>query len=111
MFLIVASICDDHAFCFKELGRSNCTVADLAVFVSEHAHHAIKAAIAAGMNPDRVIGIPNLYEAAKHLKSELREGDLVLLRGRGTEHLSRICLRPIRRDRVLENSLWQDDCV
>ena len=75
---------------FKELGEVTAQVADLAVFVSEHAHYAIKSAIASGMKPDRVIGHSDLYEAAKHLKSELREGDLVLLRGRGTEHLSRI---------------------
>ena len=94
--LVISNVsdCGKHAqrprVLFKELGEVTAQVADLAVFVSEHAHYAIKSAIAGGMRPDRVIGHSDLYEAAKYLKSELREGDLVLLRGRGTEHLSRI---------------------
>ncbi len=94
--LVISNVsdCGQHAgrprVLFKELGEVTAQVADLAVFVSEHAHYAIKSAIAGGMKPDRVIGHSDLYEAAKYLKSELREGDLVLLRGRGTEHLSRI---------------------
>jgi UDP-N-acetylmuramoyl-tripeptide--D-alanyl-D-alanine ligase len=74
-----------------ELGRIAARVADVAIFVSEHAHHAVRAAVAAGMHPDSVHGFGNLLTAAEHLKSELRHGDLVLLRGRATDHLSRIC--------------------
>jgi UDP-N-acetylmuramoyl-tripeptide--D-alanyl-D-alanine ligase len=75
----------------KELGRVAFRVAQVAIFVSEHAHHAVKAAVAAGMHPDRAHGFTSLWQAAEYLKSELREGDLVLLRGRATDHLSRIC--------------------
>ena len=74
----------------KELGRIAARVAEVAIFVGEHARHAVEAAVAAGMHRDRAHGFPNLLEAAEHLKSELRHGDLVLLRGRATDHLSRI---------------------
>jgi UDP-N-acetylmuramoyl-tripeptide--D-alanyl-D-alanine ligase len=74
-----------------EMGRIAARVADVVIFVSEHARHAVKAAVAAGMNRENVTGFTNLLTAAEHLKSELRHGDLVLLRGRGTDHLSRIC--------------------
>ena len=74
-----------------DLGRNASRVAEVAIFVGEHAHHAVKAAVAAGMHPDSVHGFRNLLTAAEYLKSELRDGDLVLLRGRTTDHLSRIC--------------------
>lgn len=75
---------------FRELGKTAVKAADLAVFVSEHAHYAMKAAVAAGMNPQSVLEFKSLSEAATYLKSELRAGDLVLLKGRTTDHLSRL---------------------
>lgn len=89
----------------KELGRIASRVADVAIFVSEHAHHAVKAAVAAGMHPDSVHGFTNLLQAAEHLKSELRHGDLVLLRGRATDHLSRICFAQFG-----EIGCWKTHC-
>ena len=76
---------------FRELGERAARAADVAVFVNkEHAHHATKAAIASGMRPDRVHGFADLQAAAEYLKQELRSDDLVLLKGRTTDHLSRI---------------------
>jgi UDP-N-acetylmuramoyl-tripeptide--D-alanyl-D-alanine ligase len=89
----------------KELGRTASRVADVAIFVSEHAHHAVKAAVAAGMHPDSVHGFTNLLMAAEHLKSELRHGDFVLLRGRATDHLSRICFAQFG-----EIECWKTHC-
>ncbi len=89
----------------KELGRIASRVAEVAIFVSEHAHHAVKAAVAAGMHPDSVHGFTNLLKAAEHLKSELRHGDLVLLRGRATDHLSRICFAQFG-----EIGCWKTHC-
>ena len=89
----------------RELGRIASRVADVAIFVSAQAHHAVKAAVAAGMHPDRVHGFPNLLTAAEHLKSELRHGDLVLLRGRATDHLSRICFAQFS-----EIECWKTRC-
>jgi UDP-N-acetylmuramoyl-tripeptide--D-alanyl-D-alanine ligase len=75
---------------FKEFGQMAAQVADLAVFISEHGHYAVKAALRSGMKPDCIRYFTDLSEAASYLKSELRAGDLVLLKGRATDHLSRI---------------------
>jgi len=90
---------------YKELGRMASRVAEVAIFVSAHAHHAVKAAVAAGMHPDSVHGFTNLLKAAEHLKSELRHGDLVLLRGQATDHLSRICFAQFG-----EIGCWKTHC-
>lgn len=77
----------------KELGTMAARIAGLAVFVNhEHGHHAVKAAIAAGMRADCAVSFADLQEAARYLASEVREGDLVLLKGRTTDHLSRVLL-------------------
>jgi UDP-N-acetylmuramoyl-tripeptide--D-alanyl-D-alanine ligase len=76
---------------FRELGELAARVADVAVFVNKHhADHAIKAAIRSGMRPEHVLGFTDLQSAAEYLKRELRSGDLVLLKGRTTDHLSRL---------------------
>jgi UDP-N-acetylmuramoyl-tripeptide--D-alanyl-D-alanine ligase len=75
---------------YLELGQQAAQAADFAVFISPHAHYAIKAAVAGGMKSECVHGFTDLQTATKYLKTELRSGDLVLLRGRATDHLSRI---------------------
>jgi len=75
---------------FRELGQIAARVADFVVFISAHGHYAVKAALRSGMNPQCVHHIADLRDAAAYLKSELRAGDLVLLKGRSTDHLSRI---------------------
>lgn len=78
---------------FRELGKMASEVGDLAIFISKHhGHHAVKAAIAAGMKPGCALSFADLFEAANYLKLELRGGDLVLLKGRTTDHLSRLFL-------------------
>lgn len=72
------------------LGRTAAQIAGLAVFIGEHARNAVKEAVALGMKPECVHAFAGLEEAARYLKSELRKGDLVLLKGRSSDHLSRI---------------------
>jgi UDP-N-acetylmuramoyl-tripeptide--D-alanyl-D-alanine ligase len=74
----------------KELGKTAQQIADLAVFIGPHARYAVRAGIASGMKPDCIFGFTDLRRAAEYLRTELRSGDLVLLRGRATEHLSRV---------------------
>lgn len=76
----------------RKLGKVASQISDLAVFIGEYGHHAVNAAIASGMNPESVLDFKDLYGAALYLKSELRTGDLVLLKGRATDHLSRVFL-------------------
>ena len=74
----------------QDIGKIAAELADLAVFVGEHGHHAVKSAIAAGMDPAKCHDVPGLQRAAELLARELRVGDLAFLKGRATHHLSRI---------------------
>jgi UDP-N-acetylmuramoyl-tripeptide--D-alanyl-D-alanine ligase len=74
----------------KRLGKIAAQVADIAVFIGEHGEHAVKSAIASGMKPEFTLSLIDPYRASLYLKSELRNGDLVLLKGRNTDHLSRV---------------------
>jgi UDP-N-acetylmuramoyl-tripeptide--D-alanyl-D-alanine ligase len=74
----------------KKLGEMTSDAADLVIFIGECAHRSVKAAIACGMKPECVKNFINLHEAALYLKSIIRIGDLVLLKGRSSDHLSRI---------------------
>jgi UDP-N-acetylmuramoyl-tripeptide--D-alanyl-D-alanine ligase len=76
----------------EDLGRRVAGTVDLAVFVGEYGHYAAEALIASGMKPEKVRSIPGLRETAEFLKSELRPGDLALLKGQYMQHLSRIYL-------------------
>ena len=74
----------------RDFGKLAAELTQLAVFVGDHGHHAARAAAQAGMDQTACRVIPNLQLAAAFLKRELREGDLVFLKGRATDHLSRI---------------------
>jgi UDP-N-acetylmuramoyl-tripeptide--D-alanyl-D-alanine ligase len=63
---------------------------DAVVFIGEWSHLGLNHALCAGMDPDHVHGFVSLESAAEALRRELREGDLVLLRGRAADHLSRL---------------------
>jgi UDP-N-acetylmuramyl pentapeptide synthase len=67
-------------------------ISELAVFLGDSRHYAMKAALAGGMSADCVRGFDSVKEAVEFLKSELRSGDLVLLKGRSCDHLERIYL-------------------
>lgn len=76
----------------RGLAQEAAAIADLVVFVGDSHPHALKGALDAGMPPERAHGFYDLKQAAQYLASELREGDLVLLRGRHMDHLSRLYL-------------------
>ena len=76
----------------RRLGRHAARIADWAVFVGERSLYAKRAAIAAGMQAEQVRSFFTVAEASSFLKSELQPGDLVLLKGRTSDHLSRIFL-------------------
>lgn len=74
----------------RYLGERAAKVADAAVFVGERAEYGARRATDAGMNPADAHAFPSLREAAEFLRHELRDGDLVLLKGRTTDHAARI---------------------
>jgi UDP-N-acetylmuramoyl-tripeptide--D-alanyl-D-alanine ligase len=72
------------------LGASAAQSVDFAVFFGEDAETAAAAARGAGMRQDCVRAFPTQNEAGAFLRSELREGDLLLLRASLTDHGERI---------------------
>lgn len=91
-------------------------IADLAVFIGEESGYACRRAIDAGLPADRVFGFPTQFEAAEYLKRELRSGDLVLFKGRTTDHLARVffaqfasvaCWKPRCPKTMLCDECWE----
>lgn len=74
----------------RRMGRLAAELCDFAVFVGDHSHHGVAAATHAGMDPACCPGFYTLEDAAVWLRKSLRPGDLVFLKGRSTDHLSRI---------------------
>ena len=90
----------------RDIGMQAAQSADAAVFIGDSHAHAVRGAIEAGMSPDQVWGFYNFEDAAHHLRSEIRAGDLILLRGLHTEHLSRLYLTMFR-----EVTCWRTICL
>lgn len=89
---------------YPKIARQVREAADLAVFVGPHALRALKAR----SNPDdhSILAFPDIREAAEHLRTALRAGDLVLVKGsHKADHLTRLILD--RTERVL---CWDDRC-
>ncbi len=64
--------------------------ADMAVFIGRLAPFAQRRAIEDGMAPEAVHCFQTLRQAADFLRDELRAGDLLLLKGRSTDHVTRL---------------------
>jgi UDP-N-acetylmuramoyl-tripeptide--D-alanyl-D-alanine ligase len=73
-----------------DLGGVVAPSADLIVFVGEDAARQAESALAAGAPQEKIRIFPMLPEAAQFLNSELREGDLALLRGCLKDHVQRL---------------------
>jgi UDP-N-acetylmuramoyl-tripeptide--D-alanyl-D-alanine ligase len=65
---------------------------DVGVFVGEGAAKTAANAVRAGMDPKNAFGFGSLQQAVEFLKLELRRGDLVLVKGRTVDRLSRLSL-------------------
>jgi len=74
------------------LGQLVAAASDIAVFVGEHSHMSMKAAVASGLNCESVFAFQDMSEAAAFLGEELRRGDLVLLKGSIGRHIERLVL-------------------
>ena len=89
----------------KYLGSRSAEVADAAVFIGEIAEYGRRRAIEAGLAPDSVHAFPTLRDAADFLRNDLKSGDLVLLKGRTTDHATRIFFAQLG-----EVKCWREYC-
>jgi UDP-N-acetylmuramoyl-tripeptide--D-alanyl-D-alanine ligase len=81
---------------YDALGRFAGGVFDRIIFVhlDDAAYETYRrAAIEAGTDAAAISRARDVVEAARELDNEVREGDVVLLKGHSTDHLSRIVLR------------------
>jgi len=100
----ISDMTGDNGRNYREIARKVRECADLAVFVGPHAHRAVRAR--QNEKDTSIQGFPNIRQAADYLQSQLRKGDLVLLKGsHNADHLVRIILD---RDGPIE--CWKDQC-
>jgi UDP-N-acetylmuramoyl-tripeptide--D-alanyl-D-alanine ligase len=76
----------------RHLAAEAARSAEIALFIGEKAAYGRRRAIAAGIKPEDVHEFPSLKEATDFLRAELRAGDLMLLKGRTTDHAARVLL-------------------
>ena len=89
---------------YPKIARQALASADLVIFVGPHAFRALKSR----RDPDdgALLAFPEIRDAASHLRTALRPGDLVLLKGSNpADHLIRLWLD--RRERV---ECWRERC-
>jgi UDP-N-acetylmuramoyl-tripeptide--D-alanyl-D-alanine ligase len=79
--------------------------AEVGVFVGEGAAKTARNAVRAGMDPGKAFSFQSLQQAVEFLKRELRSGDLVLVKGRTVDKLSRLSLALTR-----EVTCWRVTC-
>ena len=77
----------------KQVANWAAGIFDLLLFVGCHAQFGVDRAIRNGHEPKQAHGFASLEKCAEFLQDELRTGDLVLLKGRNSEHLSRLVFR------------------
>jgi UDP-N-acetylmuramoyl-tripeptide--D-alanyl-D-alanine ligase len=101
------------------LGRAAASLCDLAIFIGEHSYHSREAAIQAGLGSRKALSFSYPQDAVSVLKRELGEGDLVMLKSRSNDHLSRllfaqvgevVCWRPTCPERFLCDICWRLGC-
>ncbi len=89
----------------RDIGRMAAETCELAIFVGGASHHAVRGAVAAGMNPAHCWDMADVRSAAELLLQELRPGDLLFVKGRTEDHLTRAVLAQFGRI-----GCWTDDC-
>jgi UDP-N-acetylmuramoyl-tripeptide--D-alanyl-D-alanine ligase len=117
--LLVSDISDtggNRKHRLRHLARVAARAADVLVVVGESAAFGRREAIRCGMAPERVHAAQGLTEAARLLPALLDPGDLVLLKGRTTDHLSRLffaqlgqvdCWKPVCAKQIACDDCWE----
>ncbi len=89
----------------KYLGARAGEVADAVVFIGESADYGMRRAVEAGIPEAEAHAFPSLEAATGFLRGELRSGDLVLLKGRTTDHTARVFFGQIGTVKC-----WKEHC-
>jgi UDP-N-acetylmuramoyl-tripeptide--D-alanyl-D-alanine ligase len=96
----------------EEAARSS----EVAFFIGDSGAYGRRRAIDAGMRPNDVHDFPSLKAAADFLRTDLRPDDLVLLKGRTTDHAARVlfaqlgevgCWKTYCRKTTLCDNCWE----
>ena len=91
----------------------------MAIFIGESSYHSKEGAIEAGMDAGKALSFSYPKDAVSLLQKELRKGDLVMLKSRSNDHLSRLlfaqvgkveCWRPTCPERFLCDICWRLGC-
>ena len=94
----------DKSLMYKRFCRQLREVAEIVVFVGPHAYRALRSR--KDENDMSIQGFSSIREAAMYLQTELRKGDLVLLKGSfKADHLLRLIL-----NRTNPVQCWKDQC-
>lgn len=89
----------------RSIGRMAAETCERAIFVGRHSHHAAQAALAAGMPPEHCWELVDVEAAAGVLRQELQAGDVLFVKGRTEEHLTRAVLAQFG-----SIGCWRDGC-
>jgi UDP-N-acetylmuramoyl-tripeptide--D-alanyl-D-alanine ligase len=107
-WLVVSDFTDspvNYRHRLRQLGEMAAASAEHCVFIGEKSDYGRRRAIEAGMPRENVHDFQLPEQAAAFLRGELRAGDLVLLRGRFGDHLSRIAFAQLGTVRC-----WRINC-
>jgi UDP-N-acetylmuramoyl-tripeptide--D-alanyl-D-alanine ligase len=91
--LVISDIVDlpgNYRHRLKHIARVAIAACDVCVFVGSKAHYGKRRAMDAGMADSQVYAFELLNQAAAFLERDTGPGDLILLRGRRTDDLSRV---------------------
>lgn len=72
------------------VGKSASGVADLLILVGEEMRIAKRTAVDAGMNADAIEWFQNSYEAGRYLDRQVREGDIVYVKGSQSARMEKV---------------------
>ncbi|MBE7542043.1 MAG: hypothetical protein HS123_06720 [Solibacteraceae bacterium] len=106
--ILVISDLSDHSHIRtrgKAIGQAAAAHFDLAVFIGLKTVYAETAATKAGLPPSQIRSFFSVEDAARFLQTELRPGDFVYLKGRSTDHVSRVFLHLVQ-----SVTCWKDRC-
>jgi UDP-N-acetylmuramoyl-tripeptide--D-alanyl-D-alanine ligase len=89
----------------KYLAVRAAEVANVVVFIGEIAEYGARRAVEAGIGSENAHAFSTLREAAEFVRGLLRPGDLMLLKGRTTDHATRIFFAQLG-----DVACWKDYC-